>query len=734
MLRQVVQNRLTGIAVATAVGIAVVAFVAFVFGVADDNEFFRSYDVREVFAYQKDFYRDALLDGRLPLWNPHVFSGWPFLANPQAQVFYPTSLLFLWLPQPQALILELLFHLFLVLAGTYGLARVSYRLSVGPSILAAMTFAMSGTIFGHVFRGHPHIIMSLAYIPLLSLLIDRAAMRLADDLAPRDRTLPRNVFNRFRLGLRRAGPWPWLAGLLLALQILTGGLQMVWLGLVVIGISRLCSLVLRTPLVWRAWWREGFLLVAVSVLGISPAAVQVLPSYELAGLSSRPAQDIDYAATSSFAPGLLSTMVNPRARSGGQPAPGGNYAYTGVLTLGLAIPGLFMALRRRRLAPVVVTGMFFFVFMFGKHTALFPWLFAYVPSFDIFRAPARAMAMFHLALALLAAVGLEGILRRCRRNNGWRQWMTIVLTVCACAITWIDLTVTAQWQRDALVFAESTTPEDPVQLTHARILERDSSWYRYWFYPNALRDNHAYALHARSAGGYDVMLPGRYERFIRFMTDSWLEKPGLTRLNPQVFRNSPSPFPFKILGIRYADFNGQLLARTDPLPVVRAWLVTQTRIVADEEAALRTLRSAEFQPSREVLIEAADQGSIAAHLPSVTPKLPAPRVVVTERRPELLEIELGPHPAGILVFSEVFYPGWQASTGGHELPIFRCNAILRCLRLDGSPETVRMRMEFRPAALRYGGLISLGSLSLVVFALIFSLSSGRVSGLRPSTR
>jgi len=117
-----------------AVGIAVVAFVAFVFGVADDNEFFRSYDVREVFAYQKDFYRDALLGGRLPLWNPHVFSGWPFLANPQAQVFYPTSLLFLWLPQPQALILELLFHLFLVLAGTYGLARVSYRLSVGPSI------------------------------------------------------------------------------------------------------------------------------------------------------------------------------------------------------------------------------------------------------------------------------------------------------------------------------------------------------------------------------------------------------------------------------------------------------------------------------------------------------------------------------------------------------------------------------------------------------------------------
>ena len=104
-----------------------------------------------------------------------------------------------------------------------------------------------------------------------------------------------------------------------------------------------------------------------------------------------------------------------------------------------------------------------------------------------------------------------------------------------------------------------------------------------------------------------------------------------------------------------------------------------------------------------------------------------PRILVTERRPELLEIELGPHPAGILVFSEIFYPGWQASAGGHELPIFRCNAILRCLRLDSSPEIIRMRMEFKPPTLRYGGLISLGSLCLVVFALIFSLSSRRES-------
>ena len=34
---------------------------------------------------------DSLQQGRVPLWNPNLFTGAPFLANPQAAVFYPVS-------------------------------------------------------------------------------------------------------------------------------------------------------------------------------------------------------------------------------------------------------------------------------------------------------------------------------------------------------------------------------------------------------------------------------------------------------------------------------------------------------------------------------------------------------------------------------------------------------------------------------------------------------------------
>src|SRR3990167_919457 len=38
-----------------------------------------------------DYRAQELLAGRLPLWNPYLFMGAPFLANPQAGVLYPLN-------------------------------------------------------------------------------------------------------------------------------------------------------------------------------------------------------------------------------------------------------------------------------------------------------------------------------------------------------------------------------------------------------------------------------------------------------------------------------------------------------------------------------------------------------------------------------------------------------------------------------------------------------------------
>src|SRR4051812_2777737 len=42
----------------------------------------------------RNFAAQNLQAGHLPLWNPYIFSGTPFLASPQSSLFYPGTLLF----------------------------------------------------------------------------------------------------------------------------------------------------------------------------------------------------------------------------------------------------------------------------------------------------------------------------------------------------------------------------------------------------------------------------------------------------------------------------------------------------------------------------------------------------------------------------------------------------------------------------------------------------------------
>src|SRR5437016_13982572 len=51
------------------------------------------YDAFVYFYPQRAFLARSLLSGRIPLWDPYLFDGAPFLANPQAAVLYPPSCL-----------------------------------------------------------------------------------------------------------------------------------------------------------------------------------------------------------------------------------------------------------------------------------------------------------------------------------------------------------------------------------------------------------------------------------------------------------------------------------------------------------------------------------------------------------------------------------------------------------------------------------------------------------------
>ena len=102
------------------------------------------------------FQQKSLLAGQLPLWNPHVNSGHPFLADTESAVFYPVSnilLLLTWF-SPTAvgrlywLQVEALIHIILACSFTALLVhRLTGRRMAG--FAAGLVFGFSGYLTGY---------------------------------------------------------------------------------------------------------------------------------------------------------------------------------------------------------------------------------------------------------------------------------------------------------------------------------------------------------------------------------------------------------------------------------------------------------------------------------------------------------------------------------------------------------------------------------------------------------
>src|SRR5262249_48249376 len=93
-----------------------------------DRAFFSSdtfffLDLYLYYVPQKQFYVRILRGGELPLWDPYLHGGQPFLGNVQNLALYPTNLLYLIFPLLNAFNIDLVLHVILCALGSYWFAR-----------------------------------------------------------------------------------------------------------------------------------------------------------------------------------------------------------------------------------------------------------------------------------------------------------------------------------------------------------------------------------------------------------------------------------------------------------------------------------------------------------------------------------------------------------------------------------------------------------------------------------
>ncbi len=363
---------------------------------------------------------EAFRAGFVPLWNPYLFSGAPFLANIQTAVLYPLHWPLSWLTAERALLWSALLHVWLAAAFTYILARRSFRVSRLAAFAAALIFGLGGFSLARIENVNQ--LNALAWLPALLWLYDECVGRSA---AERNQSRTVLAF----VGLTVA----------IALQLLAGHTQTTFINMVGLG---LWAFVTAGRPFTRQWLLRLLPLAAV-VPALALSAAQLLPTLELNGLGLRTG-GLDFRSAVSFSlrPRLLAQSLFPPFFSDLSNAFGSEgYAefvgYVGMVGLLLAVIGAVTA-RRRALRPIalLVAG---FLLALGAYNPLYYVLWRFVPGFDLFRAPARWLELYAMGVALLAALGLDALprlrdIRFAPPRGLWRRIALVGALVAALAL------------------------------------------------------------------------------------------------------------------------------------------------------------------------------------------------------------------------------------------------------------------------------------------------------------
>jgi len=420
--REGVSPRTSRIRDSLAVALLLLLTVAFFSRLVLGNLVMAGLDVFNYFYPYKAYAAETLRTGSLPLWNPYLFMGVPFLANIQSAVLYPLNLPFLWLSAPKMVSWSILVHVFMAGAFTYGFARQSLALGPWGSLVSATTLAFGGFLGAQA--EHVNQVNVLVWLPLLLWLLYLAYTT-------------------------RSWVYVVLTGVITGIQFLGGHTQASYINLVALGCYSL-YLPFRGPAsrsfpTWRSpevrldLARSLGVFMLVALLGGALAAIQLVPTYELSRLSIRSA-GLSYRQAVSFSlhPGSLHRSLFPALGD----SPFSEYiAYIGILPLLLAI--LAMGRRRERhqasfFLALSALGLFLSL---GVYNPLYYLLYRLLPGFGLFRVPARWLYLYIVGMAVLAGLGFEELVvvsDRLRRPTGRRVLLGSGLVALLLALVWHD--------------------------------------------------------------------------------------------------------------------------------------------------------------------------------------------------------------------------------------------------------------------------------------------------------
>jgi hypothetical protein len=702
----------------------------------------------------------ALADGRLPSWNPYINAGQPGLADIQTGFFYPPNLLtnlVLALSGlsfgPGILTGQVIFHFSLASLFTYLFVR--HRARRAGSSLGAARFAGSVSAIAFTYAGYLTsfpvqqltILETAVWLPLILFFLDRAAAH--------PRPLPELLLGGLALACALVAGHPQTA-LYVVYVVVAYGLFLVW------SHQRYEAALQASAASRTRRWGSGLVLAGYWVLlpivvGLLLAAIQLVPSLQFIARSTR--AGLDYQAVSWGFPLAEATHLLYPGYFGGSPQ------YVGILPLILAVAAAFVRRLRRDVAFWGIVAVLAFLLAFGRHTFLYSLVYLGLPGFGAVRDQERIIYLFAFAISVLAGFGALTLVQPVPRlvRRGFRRfgraliWVWLVFLVLSALFYFGYLQ--GQQQGVEINLFEGLLRHHVLLLfvlggSTLLFLARLSGRVRraismalalglIWL--NLFTINWQYNLAEPMAGG-----PFPETGLVRFLQN----QPGTYRISSagllaggasagivyqirDITGNTPlrlvgfeeferqvgSWRRWQLLNVQYVlsqdDLEGPGLAQVyeesktkvyqvgDPLPA--AWLVAEL-LVADDARALELLDAEAFSPRATAIAPTAIEGLSLGERTS-----PQGSVQVVEAQPEGWVLEVSAATDGLLVISQLFYPGWQARVDGTEVPIHRVDYLLQGVAVPAGDHRVELGYHLSPLPGIVTGMTLLGCLLVLAF-------------------
>lgn len=644
------------------------------------------------------FLKDTLLElHSIPLWSPLILGGYPFFANPLSGLWYPFGWLALIFSLPAGFSYAAALHALWGGVGMYYLLRRE-DVKYGSALIGALAFEALPKISAHFGAGHITLLYAVYWTPWL-LLASR-----------REKRTPFSALVMAAIFL--ADPrWSVFSGALWLFYYIAHSHQDIR--------------------------RQGVYIIKVLSYAFLITAPLAVPMLEYVPRTTRWEMKVVDILTKSLSPVELIGGLFP---SGGR-SPESAF-YVGGVILILAIFGVVQSDIRKKTRTWIWAALFSGIFALGSHIPGME-LAARLPGFSLLRVPSRALFLFSLSSIVIAAHSLNQVVKSRPKRNALLPVITaalfLILLLAGVGYAVQAFQTELIWGMTALALGLG------MMLIYANFPGFSRSGFMYVIAILVMVDTAGSAFLNIDYRSPDWMVPGKK---VRWLVDN-IHSPSHYRTY------SPSYSLPQAHGARYQF---EMVDGVDPLQLASyaRFMETATGILqhgysvtvppfegsphqsnkgaVPDPAHLGLLNVkyivSEYRISVDGLIEVykADQGFIYRNeqvLPRawVQPwpeeKEPAYLVSrkdewvpakITQWEPNLIKLKAkGP---GLLVLSEIAYPGWQVSVDGHPNEMGTPYNLLRGVKLEGGMHTVEF--IFRPRSLFIGVTLFVIGLGLCI--------------------